>query len=561
MKRKPRADTGTTKAGSADGAADLARGREAFARRAWGEACEALGRADSAGRLVGNDLELLAQASELGGRTEAALHALERVFKAHVDAGECSRAVRAAFWLAMRLFHLGEPGRAGGWLTRAQKQLESADADCVERGYLLLPFVQHNLSQGNWTAGHDAAAGAAQIAERFDDADLLALARTFQGRALAKQGRVKEGLAHFDETMVAASGGELSPIVTGLVYCMAIGACQESYALARAREWTAALSAWWEAQPQLVPFSGACMLHRAELKQLAGSWVDAIDEARRAGERFARDPEGAMHGEAVYRTAEIHRLRGEIDAAEEAYRAASRLGREPQPGLALLRKVQGKRDAAASGIRRALDATSDPLQRTTLLPATVEILLDVGALDEAEAACAELEAVARRFDMEMLDAMAAHARGALLLARGDAARAHDPLRRSFRVWQELGVPYLAARVRVLVGRACGAVGDRDGAALELYAARAVFERLGAALDLAELDSSSRGAPSDAPHGLTPRELEVLRLVASGRTNKAIAKQLFLSEKTVDRHVSNILAKVKAPSRAAATAFAYEHKLV
>ena len=454
------------------------------------------------------------------------------------------------------LFHVGEPGRAGGWLTRSG--CSSNGADRVERGYLILP---PSSVSSRWRMDRRIrrASGAAQIAERFDDRPPCARAH-FPGRALTKQGRVKEGLAHLDETMVVASGGELSPIVTGLVYCMAIGACQESYALARAREWTAALSAWREAQPQLVPFSGACMLHRAELKQLAGSWVDAIDEARRAGERFARDPDGGMRGEAVYRTAEIHRLRGEIDAAEEAYRAASRLGREPQPGLALLRKVQGQRDAAASGIRRALDATSDPLQRTTLLPATVEILLDVGALDEAESACAELEAVARRFDMEMLDAMAAHARGALLLARGDAARAHDPLRRSFRAWQELGVPYLAARVRVLVGRACGAVGDRDGATLELDAARAVFERLGAALDLAELDPASRGAPSDAPHGLTPRELEVR--ASSLRPDQQGDREAAVPQREDGRPArEQHPAKVKAPSRAAATAFAYEHKLV
>jgi DNA-binding CsgD family transcriptional regulator len=352
--------------------------------------------------------------------------------------------------------------------------------------------------------------------------------------------------------MLAATAGELSPVVTGLIYCSVIAICHQVYALDRAREWTSALAQWCQGQPQLVSFAGACLVHRSEILQLGGGWGEAIEEARRATERISRPMDRAA---ASYQEAEIHRLRGELGGAEEAYRRASQLGREPQPGLALLRLAQGDREAAATAIRRVVAATTDRLERARFLPALVEILLATGDLEEARRGCQELEEIAGWVKSEGLGAMAAHARGALLLAQGDAPAALDPLRRAFTVWQKLEAPYPAARVRVLLAKACGALGDREGARLELDAAREAFRALGAASDLAALDGSPRG------HGLTARELQVLRLVSSGKTNKAIARELSLSEKTVDRHVSNIFNKLAVSSRAAATAYAYQHKLV
>jgi DNA-binding CsgD family transcriptional regulator len=348
--------------------------------------------------------------------------------------------------------------------------------------------------------------------------------------------------------MVAVTSGGLSPIVTGLLYCSVIDGCQAVYALGRAREWTAALTHWCEQQPDMIAFTGLCLAHRAELMQLDGAWRDALDEARRAARR------GTATGQALYRQGELHRLRGALAEAEAAYRDASRHGCEPQPGLALLRLDQGKADAAAAAIRRALAETTEPSKRALLLPASVEIRVAIGDLDAARRACADLEAIAERRDGGMTEALVAHARGAVALAGGDARAALVALRRASTLWQELAVPYEAARVRVLVARACHALGDEDAAALELEAARGVFERLGAEPDLARLTPS-------APHGLTARELEVLRRVAAGRTNKAIAAELVLSERTIDRHVSNILAKLRVPSRAAATAYAYEHELI
>jgi DNA-binding NarL/FixJ family response regulator len=538
------------------------RGRAAYAMRSWDDAFAALSAADSVAPLPAEDLQRLAWSAALSGRDAEMLQALERLYQLQLDAGQTKGAANAAFWLGFRLFALGEAGRASGWLARCQRLAEAEQGGCVEQGYLLLPAAQRSLMGGEPAAAQQTALRAAAIGERFGDPDLVAFGRSLQGRALLRLGRVHEGFSLLDEAMLAATRGELSPIVTGLLYCSMIACCQQLYALDRAREWTAALADWCKAQPQLVSFAGTCLVHRSEIMQLGGAWPEAIEEAQRCAERSARGLDTDATANALYQQAEIRRLRGELGAAEEAYRQASQLGREPQPGLALLRLAQGQTEAAASAIRRALAGPTDPLQRTRFLPAYVEIMLAAGALDEARSGCAELEQIAAGYQTDVLAAIAAHARGALALAQGDAQAALEPLRRAFVVWQQLGAPYIAARMRVLLGRAYAALGDRDGAELELAAAREVFERLGAALDLAGLDVQQPERPvATATHGLSARELQVLRLVAAGKTNKAIAAELFLSEKTVDRHVSNIFGKLDVSSRAAATAFAYEHGLV
>jgi DNA-binding CsgD family transcriptional regulator len=425
-----------------------------------------------------------------------------------------------------------------------------------------MPVLLRHVATGDWEAAAGTAADAAEIGERFNDPDLLALAVHEQGHALVRQGRVEEGLGLLDEAMVAATAGELSPIVTGLVYCSVIAYCQELYELRRAREWTDALTQWCEQQPQMVAHTGLCLVHRAEIMELQGAWRDALEEARRAGERFAQGMTNQLAaGYALYRQGEVHRLQGELAAAEEAYRDASRCGWEPQPGLALLRLAEGNGAAAAAAIRRVVGETSERLKRARLLPAYVEIMLAVGDAQEAHSASRELEDISAGHESAVLGAMSAHARGAVALAQGDARAALFALRHAWQVWQELEAPYEAARVRVLLGLACRALGDDDTAVLELEATLGVFAQLGAAPDLTRVGSLTRRSPSIDTHGLTPRELQVLRLVAAGKTNKAIAAELILSERTVDRHVSNIFTKLGLSSRTAATAYAYEHQLV
>ena len=551
---------GQPKRASASKRHGLDRAHRYYKQGAWADAYHAFLRADKATTLAADDLELLAMASYLVGRDENYLKTLERAYNAHRDTRQPLRAARCAFWLGFRLLMRSETGRATGWFGRAQRLLKHDARECAEQGYLLLPVVGQRLESRDFETAYAAAADAAAIGERCGDSDLIACARHLQGRIRLQQGQVEAGLALLDETMVMVTAGELSPLVTGLMYCAVIAACQQVYALDRTREWTAALTRWCEGQPDMVAFAGTCQVHRAEIMQLRGTWPEAIEEARRAC-ALSQGVNQQAAAAALYQQAEVYRLKGEFAAAEKAYRGASQLGLEPQPGLSLLRLVQGRSEAAATAIRRVASTTVDPLKRMSLLPAYIEIMLAVGGVQDAHNACRELEDIARTFDTGVPDAIAAQARGAVELAEGDAQAALGSLRRAFEVWQRIEAPYAAARVRVLIGLACGALGDEDGAGLEIDAAKAVFERLGATPDLARIESLMKAPLSSHGHGLTPRELQVLRLVAAGETNKAIASKLSLSEKTIDRHVSNILTKLDVSSRTAATAFAYQRKLI
>jgi ATP/maltotriose-dependent transcriptional regulator MalT len=459
----------------------------------------------------------------------------------------------------LRLQFRGEVAHANGWFGRAQRLLERTQGESAEHGYLLLTAIGRCIAVGDVGGAIDAASRAAEIGDRSAEADLSALARHLQGRALIQQGRLADGLALLDEAMVAVTAGELSPVVTGLVYCGVIDGCQAVHAVERAREWTSALARWCDAQPELVAFTGVCSVHRAEILQLNGAWPAALEEAQRAARRCLAVGNRHSAAAAYYQQAEVRRLCGEIEAAEQAYANASRWGWEPQPGLALLRVAQGRVDSAAAAMRRVTDATPDRLQRVKLLPAHVEVMLLAGDLDAARSACEELEHIAQGVESVMLDASAAQARGALELAAGQPRTALASLRRALQAWQAIQAPYFAARTRALLSFACRALGDEDGAKLELAAARAAFADLGAASDLvrikAQEDAARRG------HGLTARELQVLRLVASGKTNKVIARELELSGRTVDRHLSNIFGKIDVASRAAATAFAYRNQLI
>jgi ATP/maltotriose-dependent transcriptional regulator MalT len=417
------------------------------------------------------------------------------------------------------------------------------------------------LGAGEPTAALELFGQALDAAERFDEPDLRALGRLGSGQALIAMGEVERAVRSLDETMVAVEAGEVSTVVAGIVYCAMVLACQELLDLRRAQQWTAALTRWCAAQPDLVPYRGQCLVHRSEIMALHGAWHDAMEEAQRAAERLLDPPPGQpAAGTAFYQQGELHRLRGEFALAEGAFREASTWGREPQPGLALLRLAQGRVDTATAAIRRVLDEASDSVSRSRLLPAHVEIMLAAGDVPVAAAAAAELSRLADGLGAPFLAAVAAQARGAVLLAEDDARGALVALRRAWQAWQDLEVPYEAGRVRVLIGLACRELGDHDGAQMELDAARLVFRQLAAAPDLARVDGLS-GRATARSRGLTARELQVLRLVATGETNRAIAAALVVSERTVDRHMSNIFAKLGVSSRAAATAHAYDHGLI
>ena len=544
----------------------LERGRAAFEVSAWVEAYDCLAAADAGASLAPTDIELFASAAFLIGRDDESSALWARAHRAHLDRGDVEQAAGSAAWLAFGLLTRGETVQAGSWIVRAVKLLDDGQRECVQVGYLVLLSGMRAMFAGDDEAAARQIDQAVAIADRFGDPDLRMLACTGRGQALLAQGRIDEGIAVLDEVMVAATSGEVSATVAGLTYCAVISACHDVFDVRRAQEWSAALTHWCDDQPDLVPYTGWCQVHRAEIMELRGTWAEALDAATLAYERSLLSTDQATGGAARYLLGDVHRLRGDLELAEEAYREANRLGNEPQPGLALLRLAQGQLDAAASTVRRVLDERADPASRARVLAAYVEIMLACGDLPAAQAAVDELDRVAALFRSPFLAASAAQWAGAVRLADGDAGAALPLLRRGWSGWRNLEVPYEAARCRVAIALACRALGDEDAAQMELDAARWAFAQLAAEQDLARVEALVDPAqPSDAGtparHGLTAREVEVLRLVASGRTNRAIAADLFLSEKTVARHLSNIFTKLGLPSRAAATAFAYQHGLL
>ena len=536
----------------------LDRGRESFRRQAWADAYAQMSAADRDAPLEVTDLEMLAAAASLAGDDPASADAWIRAHQEYMRAGNPARAVRCAFWLVLGLMLRGELAPAAGWLARGQR-LAGEVQGRAEEACLLLGDAVQLMFAGDAEGANALYSRAAEIGVRFGDPDVTAMARLGEGQTAIMLGRTADGLTLLDEAMVAVTADEPSATMTGLVYCAVIETCQEIFDVRRAREWTTALSRWCESQPELVPYRGQCLVHRAEILELQGDWPDAIDEAQRACERLAEPPHPAL-GRAFYRRGELQRLRGEYDAADQSYREASRQGQSPHPGLALLRYAQGQIDSAATAIRQALTEAQDRISRSTLLGASVEIALAANNVHAARTAADELARTAAEFGAPLLDALSDHAHGAVLLAEGDAVAALEPLRRACTRLQELDAPYDVARVRVHIGLSYRGLGDIDTAEMELDAARAAFERLGAAPDLARVEELTGTAAHETAGGLTPREVEVLRLVATGKTNRAIADELFLSEKTVARHVSNIFTKIGVSSRSAATAYAYQHDL-
>lgn len=495
----------------------------------------------------------------LSGRDAESEEIWGRAHHESLARSDWARAARCAFWLGITLTNRSERAKASGWLARAQRVLDDSRHECVERGWLLVPLGLQLYFERDYERSRAIFAEVVRIGLEYADTDLVTVGRQARGRVLIRLGQTPEGLALLDEAMVAVLAGEVSPIPAGIVYCSVIEVCQEILDVQRAQEWTAALNDWCAAQPDLVPYRGRCLVHRAEIMQLHGDWLRAIEEVRHACRRLSAPPQPQL-GMAYYRLAELHRLRGELEEAEEAYRLAAQKRHRIEPGLSLLRLTKGRVDAAAASIRRALEEARTHVPRSNVLPAYVEIMLAAGEVDAARSAADELSRIAADNGAPLLVGLAAHARGAVLLAEGDPRGGLEATNRAWAAWEELEVPYQVARLRVLVGLICRELGDQEGAEGEFALARAVFQGLGAKSDLARLEEITR-THRHLPRGLTAREAEVLVLVARGKSNREIAAQLVISERTVARHLSNIFSKLDVSSRTGASAFAFEHDLV
>jgi len=539
----------------------LRAGRESFARRAWADAFRLLEAADRESPLDAEDLERLATAAYLIGKDVESEAVRGRAHHELRKRGDREGAARSAFWVAFGCLQRGAFAPASGWLVRAERLLDEARLECVVRGYLLIPLAIQRIVQGDAPAAHDVFSRAAKIANRFADRDLAALACHGRGRALVRMGRIPDGVALMDEAMAAVIAGDVSPVLAGDIYCSVLEACHEIFDVRRAREWTASLSQWCGSQPDLVRYRGECLIYRAEIQQMRGAWTDAELDAQEACALLSSPQPRPAVGAAFYRLGEIHRLRGEFRKAEEAYRQANQYGRKPQPGLALLRLAQGHVDIAALSISSALAETEHSRTRARLLPVAVEIMVAAEDLENARTAETELCDIAGAVGTPFLAAASAQVTGAVLLASRHATEAMIPLRRAWESWHELEMPYEEAQSRVLIAAALQQIGDRDGRNIELDAARRVFKHLGAAPAITRTSELLEQPPPRPAGGLSEREAQVLRLIAAGKTNRAIADELYISEKTVARHVSNIFNKLGVSSRAGATALAYQRHLI
>lgn len=536
---------------------ELELARAAFDRHDWTAAVHAYAAADAARPLGPQDLGQAGLAAHLIGDEDGATGLLTRAHGAALD-DDPAFAALMAYWLAMMLANRGEMAVAGGWLARAQHLVEEHRLDTVVNGYLCVPQALRLLDERDPAGALALFQEAAACAERFGEVDLATMARLGRGQALLSMGEVERGVAFLDDAMLAVTAGQVGPVVTGIVYCASIEAFHRIYDLRRAQGWTEALTRWRESQPDLVPYRGRCLVFRAELMRLRGDWASARAEVQLAEEWLLRPPPEPSVGEAFYLQGDLLRLEGDLEAADAAYRHGADWGRRPEPGIALLRLAQGRRSAAASMLRRAIDETPEGLDRAPLLDALVTVALAGRDLETARAAADELERLATVAGTPLLAAIAAMADGWARLAGEEPSAALAAFRRASELWRTLDVPYESARAREGIGLACRALGDADGSAIALDAAHEAFLRLGAGPDAGRLDRAIGTAPS--PAGLSAREVEVLGRLARGATNREIAEALGISERTVDRHVSNIYVKLDVSTRAAATAFALEHQL-
>ena len=537
----------------------ISRGRELFSQRRWGEAFQVLAAADAVRPLDVEDLDRLATAAYLIGRDDESESCRGRAHQQLIDRRDAEGAARTAFWMAFGLLQRGALAPASGWLQRAGRLLDDGSLDCVVRGYLLIPAAIRQIAEGDAAGSYETFSQAGAIAARFGDPNLAALACNGRGRALIRLGRIADGVALLDEAMAAIVANAVIPVLAGDIYCAVLEGCQEIYDLRRASEWTHSLAQWCAAQPGLVRYRGECLLYRAEVRQLRGEWTDAEIDVRQACALLSTPSPRPPMGAAYYRLGELYRLRGDFADAEDLYRQANEWGRKPQPGLSLLRLARGDAAGAAASIRPLLSERRPRGARAMILSASIEILTAAGDYDGARAAAADLSAIAREVGTPLLAAAAAHAAGVVLLVAGDAAGALRPLREACEGWRDVGMPYEEAQTRSYIGEACRRLDDRDGSAMELDVSRRLFERLGARSSPARVVEHV-GARRSAIVPLSEREAQVLRLVAAGKTNRTIGEELFISEKTVARHVSNIFDKLGVSSRAAATAWAVHRHL-
>jgi ATP/maltotriose-dependent transcriptional regulator MalT len=538
--------------------ATLDKARDAARKASWPQASALFDEIDDAA-LTPEDLEAKADAFWWTSRIDESMIVRQKAYAGHVVAGAARRAGYIAWFLSVDYRLTGEASVSSGWLMRARRDL-SNEPECIERGFVLLADAGDAHAAGDLDRAIAIAEQVIEMGKTLGEADLIAVGIVALGRFHIFDGRVELGTKLLDEAMATVIGGLTGPMVTGWIFCDVLGICFEIADLRRASEWSDAAARWYEKLPGISPFHGICRLHRVEVATLRGAWDEAESDARHVSIELGTIRPWFAAG-AVYALGEISRRRGDLPIAEEEFTRAHGLGREPQPGLALTRLAQGNASAAAAGLKLSLtEGESNPLNRAGLLAAQVEVSLANDDVAAARTACAELDELSARWGSPLLQATAWTACAARRLAEGDAEGAAADAHRASRLLHDLRLPHEAALARLLLGIASRKAGDEERARLEITAAHGELERLGAKRDAHRAAELLGGVP-EAPRGLSEREVEVLRLVAAGKTNREIAAEMVLSEHTVSRHLQNIFRKLGVSSRSAATAFAFENGLV
>ena len=489
------------------GGGPVERARDAVARGDWQQAFDLLMEADADLLLAPEDLAVLGEVAYAAGHLDVTIEAWERAHAAGMQAGDQVAAAGAAVRLAMHLlFDTALMAPVRGWLARAERLLEGQRETPAHAWFGVVRAYERMLT-GDLPGARQWARRAIEVGSRCDPA-ACAIGRVAEARLLILGGDVQQGLALLDEAGVATVSGELDALSTGVVYCELVCALQGLALYDVAEQWTEAMERWCETNA-IGSLHGRCRVHRAEILRLRGSCHEAQTQALMACEELRP----YLRRELGWPLNELGRIRlhqRDLVGAEEALLAAHRAGWDPEPGLALVQLARGDVAGAADSIRDALDhplrvpskerPPNTDLQRAPLLEAQVEIAIAGGDIDRARSAADELDVVAARFGSKALVAGAAHARGRVRLADGDATGAEQSLSEAARLWTDVGAPYEAARARLDLAEAHHARGRHQRADMERRAATTILEEIEAA-------PAAHGAQRDATRRGSGRQLQ------------------------------------------------------
>jgi len=468
-----------------DADALIAAGRSAFDGADWHAVYDQLVRADALEPLAPEDLDRVAQAAMWIGEHEQCIAFGQRAFSAWEAAGEARRAADAAMALCRDHVSRRRAAVAGGWYEQARRLLDGVD-ECPELGRLaslegsISLFLRRDVDEAE--RGY---ARALDIARSLGDRSLEAMQLVLLGTVKVRRGDVAAGFRLVDDAMISALTGALDSVTTAQVYCATISLCQALGDIRRSLEWTdEAVSC--SNDPATRDFPGDCRLHRAEITRLRGDWNEAERELHRVMDALERWDLTHV-GQAWYELGEIALRRGDLGQARRNFERAEEYGKTPLPGSAALQIAEGDAALAAAALTAAcLDVgDGDPLAVAQLLPVLVEAEITTGDLAAAQRSVDRLTDLAETFGTVVLHAQAAIGAARLALAEGGLDEARAAARRAIGTWRDAGLPYETAQAQRLLAEAAHRTGDVAAAIVDLDAAIAVFEGLGASLDLAD----------------------------------------------------------------------------